>query len=201
MNIGYFIVLICFFISLIPCFIIATLFYPFALVMNTKIVKILQRFVMTFFIKALILMNYLFFNIKYIDFDKVNTKKQNIYLANHQTYLDLLLGYISNDKNYTSLVANYIKYIPVIGSTFWLMGFSFTKSKGSGQVNQIIDHLKNNSDNVLVLFPEGKRHFDREFKFDRLPKRLSTGRFVIASGTTSDIIPIYRGCLSLACYF
>jgi 1-acyl-sn-glycerol-3-phosphate acyltransferase len=143
----------------------------------------------------------IFFKIRYIKSHAIDPKQRYVYLSNHQTLLDAVIGSVALDsmieQYLVSVVISYVRSIPLIGINLRLLGIPFLHydAKGrrvsKGLVQMYSEFLQQNKSAVLAIFPEGKRVFNGEFKRDDL----KSGGFVIAKNTGMDIVPVYHNLM------
>ena len=119
---------------------------------------------------------------------KFEKDKNYILMPNHQTYLDCSLAFLLPNR-FTAVAIGYLENIPIIGSLCKTLDFTFTSNKTS-IVSKISNKLKNNNDMSLIIFPEGGRYYDENFKLNLLA--IKTGGFAIAKELGYDIIPVYH---------
>jgi len=143
----------------------------------------------------------IFFKIKFIKSAAINPDSRYVYLSNHLTLLDAVIGRKAMqsmiDQYLVSVVISYTRYVPLIGLNLQLLGIPFLhydakgKRVSKGLVQMYSEFLQENKSAVLAIFPEGKRVFNGEFKRDDL----KSGGFVIAKNTGMDIVPVYHNLI------
>lgn len=198
MNISYPFVLLCFvFFYQIPAFLTILIAYPFGVLAryfnkqidHTKFTNYLVRI-------GLYLTDKSFFRIEHvIDPSVTDLSKRQIYLMNHQSYIDPILGGVFKNKIIIP-VAGYLKYVPVIGYNAIFTGaplVTFIKGgdRSKGTTQKLINILSQDTEASLSLFPEGQRNFHDDIKFDEL----KTGGFVVAKETGMNIVPVYHNIM------
>lgn len=199
MNLKYYFLLLIFaFFLHIPCFLSLMVFYPIYRITGRRELIAIPYF---FLNRVLLWTDKIFFKIKFIKSHAINPEHRYVYLANHLTLLDAVIGRMAIDSMFdqylVSVVISYTRYIPLIGINLRLLGIPFLHydTKGNrvskGLVSMYSEFLQENKSAILAIFPEGKRIFDGEFKRDAL----KSGGFVIAKNTGMDIVPVYHNLI------
>lgn len=216
MNIGYFVVLIFhLFVYQIPAFLVGLLEYPLKLIFGKFFRFNLSNYLVRL---GFLLTNKTFFGTNYIVDETIDLGKRYIYMPNHQSFADSIIGGIINNKTFI-LVIGYTKYIPLLGFNAVLSGSPFApyitkeerkrmdserrerekqrkqpsfQNNPSGVTNKIINVLTNDQEASFTIFPEGRRLFDDNICIDNI----RTGGFVAAIQLNIDIVPIYHNCMS-----
>lgn len=117
---------------------------------------------------------------KTIEIDNVDFSKPKILIANHSSFLDILLMILLNPK-IVIMVRSWVYNSPVFGLFIRYAGYPFSQD---GAVNNL-DHMKKliADGYSIVIFPEGTRSPDGEIK------RFHKGAFYIAQVLQLDIQP------------
>lgn len=91
----------------------------------------------------------------------LNTNQACIYVMNHQDYLDVLYSCAIIQKRTVIVGKKSLKWIPFLGSTFWLAGNILidrsNKASARSTIDATVDAIKEKQLSVLI-FPEGSRN-------------------------------------------
>lgn len=108
-------------------------------------------------------------------------RKPAVFIANHTTFLDILLMGMLHPKT-VFLVSDWVYNSPIFGKGVRFLGF-YPVSKGlEGGVEQLREKIE--AGYSVVVFPEGTR------STDNLVKRFHKGAFYLADHFGMDILPI-----------
>lgn len=197
MNISYFVVLFFFlFVFQIPAFLTILIAYPIKIICDIFKLKIDHTIATNYLVRVgLCMTNKAFFGIEHHNKSNVDTSKRYIYMANHQSYIDPIIGGIIKIKSVIP-VAGYLKYIPLMGYNAIFSGAPFVKytpkTKTRPRITDImISILKSDTRMAMTLFPEGQRNFEDNFKLEDI----KTGGFVTAIDVGIDIVPVYHNMM------
>ena len=119
--------------------------------------------------------------VKYINEYKEQFQKSSVIIANHQSFIDILLV-LSMSPKIIMVTKDWVWQSPIFGRIVRYLGFFNT---GVGY-EKLIDTLqeKVNMGYSIVIFPEGTRSSDREIK------RFHKGAFYLAEELNLDILPL-----------
>jgi 1-acyl-sn-glycerol-3-phosphate acyltransferase len=168
-----------FFIGCLILTVIALIVYPLVPV-RKKYKKHLFHNLLSLFCKSLV---YIMFNVKkkIINEHRENFSKPAVVIANHQSFLDILLTVMISNKNIL-LVNDWVWNSPFFGRVVKLAGF-YPVSKGFEEsIPALTEAVELGY--CIVVFPEGTR--------SRTPDihRFHKGAFFIAEKFNLDIIPL-----------
>lgn len=128
-----------------------------------------------------------FLNVKVDVRNRPETSIQGVYVANHQSTLDMYLYGESLPDNMAILGKHSLMYIPLFGLLFWLAGNIFInrgdKTKARGAMQVAADAVREKGCSVYI-FPEGTRSNGRGL----LP--FKSGAFILAIEAGLPVIPI-----------
>jgi 1-acyl-sn-glycerol-3-phosphate acyltransferase len=113
--------------------------------------------------------------------DKIDFSKPNIIIANHSSFLDILLVLMINPKT-VIMVKSWVYNSPVFGLFIRYAGFPFAKEGADDNLKQIRERIAEGYQ--VVIFPEGTRSKDGTMN------RFHKGAFHIANELQMDIQPI-----------
>lgn len=168
-----------FFIGCVILTAIALLIYPIV-PLKKKYKKHLFHNLLSLFCKSLV---YIMFNVKkrIINTQGENFSKPAVVIANHQSFLDILLTVMISNKN-VLLVNDWVWNSPFFGRVVKLAGF-YPVSKGFEESIPALTEAVELGYSIVV-FPEGTR--------SRTPEvhRFHKGAFFIAEKFNLDIIPL-----------
>lgn len=118
---------------------------------------------------------------KEVIIDKVDFSKPNILIANHTSFLDILLVLMIYPKT-VIMVKSWVYNSPVFGLFIRYAGFPFAKEGANDNLKQIRERLAEGYQ--VVIFPEGTRSKDGNMN------RFHKGAFHIANELKIDIQPL-----------
>lgn len=127
----------------------------------------------------------LFFRITHVCHEKLDAKKQYIFLPNHHSSLDGCLVYLCYPVSVVALVKSSLRKIPFLGACFEKLSFVFVDREKKGSITERMISMLAQTNLSLLLFPEGTRNY-----VPRTLKELRTGAFVIACSSGIPIVPI-----------
>ncbi|VBB18951.1 hypothetical protein YASMINEVIRUS_1483 [Yasminevirus sp. GU-2018] len=195
MNIGYFFLLFCMlFLFQLPTTLVLIAIYPLKFLTKSRYPVDFAHYVFKTCVGAI---NSIFFKVDYEYTAQINPEERYVYMPNHQSWVDGVLVKGLTCNRVLVVVTKYAKYIGVFGFNLIMLGFPFvdknkTKQKGeTGLTGTYTDYLKEHTDTTLIIFPEGHRHFTRDFKIEDI----KSGGFVIAKNTGQKIIPAYHNLI------
>lgn len=188
MNISYVVVMLMFIIvTQIPCFLALMIFYPFYKIFKHNVFLSIPYYLCK---KAFTWTNNLFFDVQHIKTVDFDTTKRYVYLPNHQSYADPVIGSNLNPFFVITIANGYVKYVPIFGQNAYLLDVPFV-GKDKGITQFYTSYLIKHPERVLALFPEGHRNFAHDFKYEDI----KTGGFVIAKNTGQQIVPMYHNMM------
>ncbi len=118
---------------------------------------------------------------KRIFIDNVDFNKPKIIVANHSSFLDILLVLMINPKT-VIMVKSWVYNSPVFGVFIRYAGFPYAKEGASMNLIEIQKRIDEGYS--IVIFPEGTRSTDGEMN------RFHKGAFYLAQELKSDIQPL-----------
>jgi 1-acyl-sn-glycerol-3-phosphate acyltransferase len=147
---------------------------------NEKLVLSLRK-LMSAYMKSVLDTNVHLKKTKVINQTGEDFKKPAIFIANHTSFLDILVVGMLHPKT-VFLVSDWVYNSPIFGKGVRFFGF-YPVSKG---VEGSVDHLRKKVEEgySIMVFPEGTR------SRDNVVKRFHKGAFYLAELFNLDIIPI-----------
>ena len=123
-------------------------------------------------------------NIKIEGESKFNPEKPTVFIANHQSFLDMALTYhLPWQMKWVSKRS--LAFIPVMGWLVWLTGHLTINRKSKSALKKLDNLVQPLKDLVpVMIFPEGTRTLDGELK------RFKNGAFLLAHEYGFDIQPM-----------
>lgn len=118
---------------------------------------------------------------KYIDFDKIDFSKPSIIVANHSSFLDILVMLMIHPKNII-MVKSWVYNSPVFGPFIRYAGYLFVEDGTTTNLETFKERIADGYS--IVVFPEGTRSKDGEIK------RFHKGAFFLAQELQLPIQPI-----------
>ena len=118
---------------------------------------------------------------KYVNFDKVDFSKPSLIVANHSSFLDILVLLMLNPKTII-MVKSWVYNSPIFGAPIRYAGFVFVQEGHEQNLDIIQERI--NEGYSIVIFPEGTR------SADGLIHRFHKGAFFLAKELNIDIQPI-----------
>jgi 1-acyl-sn-glycerol-3-phosphate acyltransferase len=140
--------------------------------------------------RCIAVLDWVFVRSKHIELAPL-TKKNYIFIPNHQCYIDAWTLRILLQFPVLLVAINYAKKIPMIGGILMFCDTTFKSTnkefKSEGITETVINKLKKDDTLSLFIFAEGGRQLDHKFN-----SNLRTGAFHIAKTLNYDIVPIYE---------
>ena len=118
---------------------------------------------------------------KFVNFDKIDFSKPSLIVANHSSFLDILVLLMLNPKTII-MVKSWVYNSPIFGAPIRYAGFVFVQ-EGHEQ-NMAVIKERINEGYSIVIYPEGTR------SADGLIHRFHKGAFFLAKELNLDIQPI-----------
>ncbi|MBB77581.1 MAG: methyltransferase [Crocinitomicaceae bacterium] len=146
--------------------------------------KVYKRKLLNFIISKLAKSTiYLGFHVnkKIINIEKLNFEKPSIIIANHSSFLDILLMIMLSPK-VIIMVKKWVYNSPIFGFFIRYSGYLFIPEGADYNIDKI--HSKIKDGYSIVIFPEGSRSFDGNIQ------RFHKGAFYLAQQLKLDIQPI-----------
>jgi 1-acyl-sn-glycerol-3-phosphate acyltransferase len=191
------------FVFQLPAFLTIFIAYPIKIIFEIFELKIDHTIVTNYLIRlGLSMTDKVFFQIEHQKNPNIDSSKRYIYMPNHQSYVDPVIGGIIKNKSVIP-VAGYLKYIPLMGYNAIFSGAPFVKygpktaptesylRSRPSITEAMISTLKNDTNIAMTIFPEGQRNFHDDIKSGDI----KTGGFVTATKVGIDIVPIYHNMM------
>jgi len=119
--------------------------------------------------------------------DEVKALGPVVYVANHQSNLDMFTVSAAVQKNTVTVGKKSLKWFPFFGQMYWLTGNILIDRKNTdkamGTINQTVEKIKEKGYSVW-LFPEGTRSKGRGLL------RFKTGAFRTALEAGVPVVPV-----------
>ncbi len=161
------------------------LFYPALLLirMMPAPVKAKQRFVnfLTSKFAASVIYSGIHVRKRFINLHQLDFSKPSIIIANHASFLDILLMLMLNPK-VVIMVKNWVYQSPLFGFVVRYVGYIYSESGTEDNIEHI--RKKMNDGYSVMIFPEGTRSDDGNLG------RFHKGAFYLAEKLQADIQPI-----------
>ena len=120
-------------------------------------------------------------NLKIIDLDKLIIKEPSIIIANHSSFLDILLLLLLNPK-VVLLVKDWVYKSPFFGFIIRYAGYLFTGHGAETNLEKAKQLIKEGYS--IAIFPEGTRSDDGKLS------RFHKGGFLLAEALNVDVTPV-----------
>jgi 1-acyl-sn-glycerol-3-phosphate acyltransferase len=122
--------------------------------------------------------------------DQLNTEQPCVYVMNHQDYLDVLYSCAIIQKRTVIVGKKSLKWIPFLGTTFWLAGNILidrgNRSSALSTLDTTVAEIKEKRLSILI-FPEGSRNRGKGLQ------PFKKGAFLTAIKAGIPIVPL---CIS-----
>ncbi len=162
--------------------IVLTLFLPLLIILPIK--KETKRSILNHIVSKLV-KSTIYFGMhlkkEFIHKDRLDFSKPSIIVANHSSFLDILLMIMLNPK-VIIMVKKWVYNSPVFGLFIRYAGYPFIEEGTEYQLDFLKDRIANGYS--IMIFPEGTRSTDGEIK------RFHKGAFYLAQELNIDIQPI-----------
>jgi 1-acyl-sn-glycerol-3-phosphate acyltransferase len=124
--------------------------------------------------------------IKVTGCENVNPKQSYVFVANHQSFLDVFAVYGWLPNNFKWLMKKEIRKVPFVGTACAVAGHIFVDRSNPRAALQSMEHIKKELVNGIstVIFPEGTRTKTGEMG------RFKQGAFKIAMDMGLPVVPI-----------
>lgn len=121
--------------------------------------------------------------------ENVNPKQSYVFVANHQSFLDVFAVYGWLPNNFKWLMKKEIRKVPFVGTACAVAGHIFVDRSNPRAALQSMEHIKGELVDGIstVIFPEGTRSKNGEIG------RFKQGAFKIAMDMGLPVVPISLG--------
>ena len=121
--------------------------------------------------------------------EKVNPQQSYVFVANHQSFLDVFAVYGWLPNNFKWLMKKEIRKVPFVGTACAVAGHIFVDRSNPRAALQSMDHIKKELVDGIstVIFPEGTRTKTGEMG------RFKQGAFKIAMDMGLPVVPLSLG--------
>ena len=121
--------------------------------------------------------------------ENVNPKQSYVFVANHQSFLDVFAVYGWLPNNFKWLMKKEIRKVPFVGTACAVAGHIFVDRSNPRAALQSMDHIKKELVDGIstVIFPEGTRTKTGEMG------RFKQGAFKIAMDMGLPVVPLSLG--------
>lgn len=132
---------------------------------------------------------FLLIPIKVTGQENVDPKQSYVFVANHQSFLDVFAVYGWLPNNFKWLMKKEIRKVPFVGSACAVAGHIFVDRSNPRAALQSMDHIKKELVDGIstVIFPEGTRTKTGEMG------RFKAGAFKIAMDMGLPVVPLSLG--------
>lgn len=132
---------------------------------------------------------FLLIPIKVTGQDNVDPKQSYVFVANHQSFLDVFAVYGWLPNNFKWLMKKEIRKVPFVGTACAVAGHIFVDRSNPRAALQSMDHIKKELVDGIstVIFPEGTRTKTGEMG------RFKQGAFKIAMDMGLPVVPLSLG--------
>ena len=132
---------------------------------------------------------FLLIPIKVTGQENVNPKQSYVFVANHQSFLDVFAVYGWLPNNFKWLMKKEIRKVPFVGTACAVAGHIFVDRSNPRAALQSMDHIKKELVDGIstVIFPEGTRTKTGEMG------RFKQGAFKIAMDMGLPVVPLSLG--------
>lgn len=118
--------------------------------------------------------------------ENVDPNRPTIYVANHQSTLDIPVGFVAVPVNFRYIAKHQLQYVPLIGWYLWICGHIFVNRSRRDKAIASLDEAarKIRAGTSVFLYPEGTRSDDgRVLPFKK-------GPFALALKSRVPVVPI-----------
>jgi 1-acyl-sn-glycerol-3-phosphate acyltransferase len=118
--------------------------------------------------------------------ENVDPNRPTVYVSNHQSTLDIPIGFVAVPVNFRYIAKHQLKYVPIIGWYLWLAGHIFINRSNRGKAITSLDEAarKVRNGKSVFVYVEGTRSDDGRI----LP--FKKGAFALAHKAGVPIVPV-----------